>query len=152
MKRKFLILSASFAFALTGCKNGSKKAEYSEFHEQVVAAAEKEGPKVKKMVINGTIESEAGKYTAKNLTIEESTDKATLSISDLGFVFIIGFIADMPVKIPEQENTQYFVGNGFRVKAEEAELAWDEYLNCTLIKGKVEKSSCYITAKYTYEK
>ena len=152
MKRKFLILFASFAFALTGCKNGSKKVEYSEFHEQAVAAAEKEGPKVKKMVINGTMESEAGKYTAKNLKIEESTDKATLSLSDLAFVFIIGLMADMPVDIHEEENAKYFVGNGFRVKTEEVEMAWDEYLSCTLIKGEVEKSSCNITAKYTYEK
>lgn len=152
MKRKLFILFASFSFILTGCKNGTKKVSHSEFHEEAVAASKVETPEVKKVVINGKIKSEEGDYTAKNLKIEESTDMATLSLSDIAFVMLVGLLAEMPVEIPEQEDTQYFVGGGFRVKNSDAEMAWDEYLSCTFVKGKVEKSSVNITAKYTYEK
>lgn len=152
MKKPFLLLLIVSSFALTGCGNGTKKTTYAEFHEQAVEASNQEAPKVKKVVINGTIEGDDKKYTAKNLIIEEGTDYATLSLSDYSFILVIGLTAGLAAQATETEGATYYVGNGFRIKTEEAEMAWDQYLKTTLIKGKVESSSCNIRASYTYEK
>ena len=152
MKNKCLVLLTSSVFILSSCFNGVKKVSFSEFHEKAVEAQQKERPEAKKIVINGEIESEDKKYTAKNLQITEDTDTATLSMSDLMFILVIGLMAEMPAEMTEVEDNEYYVGNGFRVKNSDAQIAWDEYLSCTLIKGKVEESSCNIKAVYTYEK
>ena len=80
MKNKCLVLLTSSVFILSSCFNGVKKVSFSEFHEKAVEAQQKERPEAKKIVINGEIESEDKKYTAKNLQITEDTDTATLSI------------------------------------------------------------------------
>ena len=152
MKKKFLLLLTTSAFALSGCLNGIKKTTYADFHEKAVEAAKEEAPEVKKVVINGTVKNGETTYTAKNLKVEKDMDFNTLSTSDIAFIALVGLLSGTPATANEVEGNSYYVGNGYKIKSEDAEITWDKHLNCTSIKGKVEESSVKVTARYTYEK
>ena len=157
MKKSLLLFCCVPALALVGCSkvNGTTKVSYDVFHREAVAAAEASAPKTNTIVINGWLESGTTKYTANNVTITETTDYATLSIADLAFASMIAEFKGKAATASDTSGTEYYVGNGFRMvrtEGDDAEIAWDVYLNCTLLRTKNSNGSCEIYASYTYNK
>ena len=151
MKFKPLILT-TLSLMLIGCTNGTEKVNYDVFHREAVAAYHAAAPRIKTARINGWMEAKGYKYEAKNLIIKETTDYNTLSSSDLSFLYLVTEAYGLAVNVGDVSTDSYYVGNGFRVVSpiNNSEIAWDKYLNCTLIKVDSSDASCDVKVSYTY--
>lgn len=155
MKNKLFILGMLPVLALVAC-NGTKKVDYAKFHEKAVEAAKEKAPKVKKAVYNGFVESEGQKFEVKNLKVTEDTKITDVTLTEAGFITAAALMCGLPVKIPEDKDATYYVGNGFKVKSKAEDgkgvMEWDKYLNVTKVKVESTEGNMDFTVKYSYEK
>ena len=160
--KKILLLSATAMLALTGC-NGNKKVEFSEYKSAVAELVKSEdyGKEPKTMKIKGSIKSEDETLEVKGLKIsedmtKEDTDK--LSVGEAKFLVAYAVVASMlkpqTFATVESEDMTYYIGNGFKVKADSEEIkgvvSWDKYGALTKAKVESEDLTCNFTVSYKY--
>ncbi|MCQ2087340.1 MAG: hypothetical protein MJZ37_04630 [Bacilli bacterium] len=153
MKKRTLLCLGIAALSLTACKNGTSECTYQEFKKQVDETAKSELPEVKSLKFSGFIKEGDEKYEAKNLKYEEGvTDIADLTIKEISILTVVGLLSEAITSIPDDPETTYYVGNGFRAKDKDAELAWDENLNLTFAKGSYDSVEIDFKVSYSYVK
>ena len=153
MKKRALLCLGIAALSLTACKNGTKEVSYEDFKNEIEETAKKELPTIKSFKINGYFEQNKEKYEAKNLYYEDGVSKVTeYTVKELSIISVVGVFSAFIHSIPNDENTKYYVGNGFRARDTSAELAWDENLNFTTAVGVFDGGEIDLKVSYTYVK
>ena len=127
MKKNLFILGMASVFALTGCY-GLKKVEYSKFDEETKKL---EDIKMQSVKIKGSVEGTDVNFTYE---IPQSAggilDSAIDAVSGKYSVpqtkaYTLALTFQSPKGIGEDDKTEYYVGMGFKVKAEKASMEWN---------------------------
>ena len=148
-----LMLGAAALALLPGCSLFQSKVSYDKFHEKAQAAHEK-GHSYKKAVVNGTMES-------GDMTIEIKKAQFTLKDGvwtpgdDVGLMpALVGamILAEEAYLVPEDEQTTYYVGGGFKTVTKDDDstgtMVWNSNGLVTSAKGSGE-SKVNLTVKYS---
>ena len=113
-----VVIGAAALVLLTAC--GPSKTTYAKFHEQAAKAAEKaKEATFSKVVLSGSAKDDEGK-TQKfdNITIkfEKGTFTATniTHLDEVAAALLLNGV--QAVGVPEEKDTTYYAGNGFKVE------------------------------------
>ena len=149
MKKHLFVLGMVSAFALCGC-HGTKKVEFKAFCDEVnkleevkVASVKITGkyddskvnltyewPQSAGNVLDSLIDGVSGKYNeAESAAISIATSCKTPAV----------------YTVAEQDGVEYYVGMGFKVKAEEGAMEWGSNGLLASYKAKADNHSCNFT-------
>ena len=149
MKKHLFILGMVSTFALTGC-HGTKKVEFAKFKEEVNKLEE---VKVASVKITGKYDG-----TKVNLNYEwpQSAGNVLDSLIDgvtgkyneaesAGISIAVAAKDPKGYAIIEDSSCEYYVGMGFKVKAEEGSMEWAKNGLLASYKAKTDDHSCSFT-------
>ena len=127
MKKQLFILGMASVFALTGC-HGIKKVEYAKFDEETKKL---EDIKMASVKIKGNVEGDDVNFTYEiPQTAGSVLDSALDAVGGKYSVpetkaYSFALMFQSPKGIGEDDKTEYYVGMGFKVKAEKASMEWN---------------------------
>ena len=144
---KFFVGAAALVL-LTAC--GPSKVTYAKFHEKAVAAMEKAKEKQFDVTLKGKFKNDSGEQNLDNIVLKwnkgafEATNLSHLD-EVAAALFMNGITADVA---SEDENTTYYVGNGFKAtrKTDDGEdkMEWNKYgLPTSLVSGGSNVTASY---------
>ena len=148
-----LMLGAAALALLPGCSLFQSKVSYDKFHDKAQEAHEK-GHSYKKAVVNGTMESgdttidiKKAEFTLKS-GVWTPADDVSLMAALVGAMLL----AEEAYLVPEDEQTTYYVGGGFKTVTKDDDstgtMVWNAAGLVTSAKGSGE-SKVNITVKYS---
>ena len=126
MKKQLFVLGMVSTFALTGC-HGLKKVEYAKFDEEVKKL---EDIKMKSVKISGNVEGDKVNFTYEIPQTAGSVLDSALDAVGGKYnaaetkAYSFALLFQSPKGVGEDDKTEYYVGMGFKVKAEKAAMEW----------------------------
>ena len=145
-----VVIGAAALVLLTAC--GPSKTTYAKFHEEAVAAAKKE-VSYKKAKFAGKLKTDNTEIT---LSATYEYKDGQWKMTDGGVVEALAtasFIALTAQTVPEDENTTYYAGNGFKTVTKTDDgtstVTWNANGLLTSLKGKTESGNANFTLKYS---
>ena len=152
MKKSILLLSMASVFALTGC-HGTKKVTFKEFCDGVDKA--EEAPKMKAIKLRGKVDGEKVNFTYEFASsvgglIDAVIDLAGSKYNDNEKAALAVFSAAKHAglyTLAENEECEYYVGNGFKVVNGKSKIEWDKYaLFASAKDGETSLSASWVKA------
>ena len=125
MKKQLFILGMASVFALTGC-HGIKKVEYAKFDEETKKL---DDIKMKSVKIKGSVEGTDVNFTYEIPQTAGQGLDALLGAGDYSLketeAYTLALTFQSPKGIGEHDDTEYYVGMGFKVVSGKNSMEWN---------------------------